>query len=112
MGNLLAYDGNGVLENCQKYLKVASNLTGAETFEDGIAGGLCIGYMAGVTETVRIWQQGTEKQTYCLPEAAENNQLIRVTIKYLEDNPAELHKNASLLVQFALIEAFPCIEGN
>jgi len=111
MGNLLALDGNGFLGECQKYLK-GSNPTGAETFGDGTAFGFCLGYMAGVTETARIWQLGTERQAYCLPEAAENDQLIRVTIKYLEDNPAELHKNASLLVQVALVEAFPCKEGN
>ncbi len=107
MGNLLAFDGNGFLVNCQKYLKVASNPTGAETFGDGAAFGLCMGYMAGVTETARIWQLGTKRQTFCLPEAAEPDQVIRVTIKYIEDNPAQLHQNAAALVQFAFIEAFP-----
>ena len=35
MGNLLAYDGNGLLENCQQHLKVISNLDGTKTFEGG-----------------------------------------------------------------------------
>ena len=112
MGNLLAYDGNGLLENCQQQLKVISNLDGTKTFEDGVASGVCNGYVGGVRDTARLWQQGTGRQTYCLPEAAKDDQLIRITIKYIEDNPAELYYPAAALVQFAFIEAFPCKEGN
>jgi len=111
MGNLLALDGNGLLKICKTYLRVQESHESA-TYADGLAWGNCVGYLRGVTETARIWQGGTGNQTYCLPEVAETDQLIRVTIKYTEDNPAQLHQNAAALVQLAFMEAFPCKEGN
>ncbi len=108
MGNLSAFDGNGYLGFCKTYLRLQESVELA-TYENGQEEGGCLGYLRGVIETAQIWQQGTGRQTFCLPEAGGINQLIRVTIKYIEDNPAELHKNASILVQFALKEAFPCI---
>ena len=88
------------------------NNSAAKPFEDGITTGLCIGYMAGVKETASGWHQATEKQPYCIPEAAESDQLIRVVVKFLENNPAQLHYSAATLVQTAFAEAFPCKEGD
>jgi len=113
MGSTFAEDGNRLLEACQKYL-------GEEKYSshtDGIEAGICAGYLVGVTDTVELWDQwvamsGAVKKTHCLPEAAEFDQLAKVVVKYLEDNPAHLHKNASFLVQLAFMEAFPCTEGN
>ncbi len=107
IGNLLALDGTGYLGFCKTYLRLQESPESA-TVGDGIDGGVCMGYLQGVTETARIWQQGKK---FCLPEAAKNDQLIRVSIKYLEDNPAELHKPATFLLQMAFIDAFPCTEG-
>ncbi len=111
MGNLLALDGDGYLKACKTYLRVAEDVESA-TWRDALEVGVCRGYLQGVIDTAQIWQQGTERQKFCLPEEAEDDQLTRVTIKYIEDNPVELDLNAAFLVQFAFIEAFPCIEGN
>ena len=111
MGNLLAVDGSGYLKVCKTSLRVGDDV-GSATWEDALEDGMCMGYLSGVIETAKIWQLGTGNQSFCLPEAAEPNQLIRVTIKYIEDNPAKLHLYAAALVQFAFIEAFPCKEGN
>jgi len=45
-------------------------------------------------------------------DEAENDQFIRVAVKYLEDHPEDLHAQAAILIQAALREAFPCTEGN
>ena len=42
------------------------------------------------------------------PDTATYNQIYRVVIKYLEENPEEMHGPAGLLTIEALIEAFPC----
>ena len=111
MGNLLAMDGNGLLESCQKYLKMLSNQA-ANTNQDLISSGLCIGYVGGVQDTARGWHREAKIQLYCIPEAAKSDQLIRVTLKFLENNPAQLHYSAATLVETAFVLAFPCKEGN
>ena len=35
-------------------------------------------------------------------------QIKKIVVKYLNDNPENLHNTASSLVQVALFEAFPC----
>lgn len=50
----------------------------------------------------------------CLPDEVNSavglEQLVRVVLKYLEDNPESLHIEAWGLVVVALVEAFPCNE--
>ena len=111
LGSALALDGNGYLKNCKTYLRVVEDF-GSATWDEALQSGVCIGYIGGVVETAKIWQEGTEKPTFCLPEPANPDQFIRVSIKYIEDNPAELHYNAAILVQIAFREAFPCTEGD
>jgi hypothetical protein len=44
----------------------------------------------------------------CLPVKSNAGQWAAVVRQYLEQNPAQLHRDASLLVQEALQRAFPC----
>ena len=100
-GEAMAYDGNKLLDYCHDYTEVSD-----------FGAGLCIGYLAGVQDTARGWQQEAKIQLYCIPEAAKSDQLIRVTVKFLENVPAQLHYSAATLVEAAFVEAFPCKEGN
>jgi len=48
---------------------------------------------------------------YCEPTATGNyDQLQRVVVKWLKNNPERLHMDARVLVTRGLIEAFPCPE--
>lgn len=107
MGNLLAYGGNDYMKDCRRYLDGS-----LADYEGGLHDGLCIGYTRGVIETHWGWQQFAGRETFCLPDEAENDQFIRVAVKYLEDHPAQLHIQAAISIQIALREAFPCEEGN
>ena len=107
VGSALAYSGSDYLEACQKYL---DNLLG--TYQNGLYDGTCLGYTGGVIDTHENWQVFAERETFCLPDQAEVDQLIRVAMKYLEDHPAQLHYNAAYALQVALREAFPCTEGD
>lgn len=93
----------------------------------------CEGYTAGVLETVDAAkflhprliknQEDSFKRTYgekslpffCIPEGVTREQLIRVGVKYMEENPAGLHLKASYLLFYAFLEAFPlgdCLDLN
>ncbi len=93
--NLLATNGNELLEYCQTALTEAPG--------DASSIGYCFGYVGGASDALP-WD-------FCPPEGVDGEQRIRVVVKYLEDNPKVLHHNAADLIHMAFLEAFPCAEG-
>ena len=112
-GEAMAYDGNDLLGYCKKSLNgITADLTTEQTLEWMMGNGLCMGYITGVSETYLMQQQAlTQEQDFCLTEGIAIQKLMRVVTNYLEARPTELHKNASILIQAALIDAFPCKGG-
>ena len=110
-----SYDGNDLLGYCRAYLK--SESTGLSPNQAGMVsaaeGGVCVGYTLGVVATAQIWQVGAKRQGFCMPDEVwgQTEQIVRVVVKYLEDNPAKLHTSAAILVHYAIVEAFPCTES-
>jgi len=111
VSSALAYSSSDYLTACKLYLRAKTpdgfDADTTETMQIGV----CLGYTRGVSEAAQIWQLGTKVQTFCVPEEADADQLVRVAVKYLEDNPAKLHYNAASTVLGAFMEAFPCTEG-
>jgi hypothetical protein len=70
----------------------------------------CTGYLQGLQQMHHV-VIGFHKSPplYCEPTATGSyDQLERVVIKWLKNNPEELHRDARVLVTRALMEAFPC----
>ena len=78
----------------------------------------CAGYVDGVTDAQTMWRNVDRERglalkfSFCLPESAETGQVVRVVVKWLKDNPAELHGRADSLIARALAEGFPCKNAN
>ena len=70
----------------------------------------CTGYLQGLQQMQHIVVGMRNIQPlYCEPTRSGNyDQLERVVIKWLKNNPEQLHRDARLLVTRALMEAFPC----
>ncbi len=49
----------------------------------------------------------TQPKKYCLPTGVTGEQLTRIVLKYLRENPEKHHLTAAHLVKQALIKAFP-----
>lgn len=49
-----------------------------------------------------------EQQLFCPPESVTLGQMVRTVVKFLQDNPNDLHKPAGVLTTEALIKEFPC----
>jgi hypothetical protein len=49
-----------------------------------------------------------KKDLLCIPLAVDGTQLIRVIVKYLKDNPKDLHNEAGWLTYTAIDAAYPC----
>ena len=104
--------GSDLLMKCKTFLnKVDRTSEGPGTAFDI---GFCAGFIGGVLSGAEVWEvtDKIRKQTYpmafCRPENANNGEIIRVFVKYLEDHPERLHEPAGLLLLTSLSTAFPC----
>lgn len=78
----------------------------------------CIAYaegvVQGVSQEVAFSHAMTNKEPlrpFCLPDDAENGQLIRVVLKYIRNHPEVAHQSTAFLIVLALKESFPCPVG-
>jgi hypothetical protein len=97
--------GSTLLRECQAATRPASGEH--YTAQQAMDGTYCRGYVAGAVDAM----VGVSLQTstmYCIPANADNDQFIRVVLKYLNDNPATLNYPAAALVSRAIVAAFPC----
>jgi len=66
----------------------------------------CIGYVSGVLDTT---VSGSDRgKFFCIPDRVTYDQLMKITVKYLEQNPKNLHWNAFALVENAILDAYRC----
>lgn len=66
---------------------------------------LCLGFI----EAARSYTMGLPDHVRsCTPVAATNGQVVRVVVKFLEDNPRRLHESFVTLVAESLKAAWPC----
>lgn len=110
---------------------MAQNLTGNELLDICTSGsedlarlGYCAGYVSGVIEGMKwgaaallmlgetpredVEALSSSLLGFCNPEGVTLGQHVGVVTKHLQDNPAERHASARVIVQTALQDAFPC----
>jgi hypothetical protein len=99
--------GNKLLSQCNEAIDFMDNRPANPVY---VALGFCLGMMQGVTNTNAMYEvQLGEDALFCAPESGLNNgQAARIVVKYLKDNPKELHQHGTILVIDALMEAYPC----
>jgi len=66
----------------------------------------CGGYILGVVDS--ITRLKAYDDALCLPDGVTAGQLTKVVEKFIDDNPAELHRPGAEVVAFAMFDAFPC----
>jgi hypothetical protein len=114
--NLSSVDGNTLLADChatQQMGEVSPKLNRDEL----AAGFYCLGFVQGVVDADNIWQTAEKKAlgskanplvSYCVPDDVSWPQLVRVLVKWLEDNPAKLNLPGYDVIHMALDKAYPC----
>lgn len=103
-------DGNYLLHACADKTESA---TTPETKISTYGGNMwCIGLLEGVADMNTLYSQGMlggKEGAFCLPEEGiPDDQLRRIVVKFLEDNPKSLHQSARILTTMAFHDAFPC----
>jgi hypothetical protein len=105
--------GSYLLPLCQSAVSIANdNKSGPvrpNDVQEHLNASFCSGYVEGVVDTMTGFAAlPGSAATYCFPANADNNQLVRIVAKYLNDNPARLNEPAGLLVFKSMVDAFPC----
>lgn len=88
----------------------------------------CTGFIAGSVQAQHVWQMAQSVRNaaipdepgqlspsslppdYCIPKGATATQTEQFVIKYLSEKPDYLSYDASILVGWALMKAYPCHE--
>ena len=99
-GDALAVNGNYLMEHLRADKLVKEGRANEGDFLDA---GFASGFVAGAMFTL-----DNVDPKVCLPPGHNIGQLVAVTRRYFESNPAQLHRDAAVLVREAAIQAFPC----
>ena len=62
--------------------------------------------MSGVADTSVT--DVARSKFFCIPDGVTYDQLMKITVKYLEQDPKNLHWSAHALVHNALMDAYHC----
>ena len=98
------------------YLDVCKELRKAMETEkdfDAEKAPVCMGFITGASkmhDDLAYSNKDVDNfaKFYCLPDGANNQQVVSAWIKYLEDNPQELNLEPIITFKKAMKEAFPC----
>ncbi len=108
--------GNVFIEECSAYEKATSDMSNLTTIEI-LKTTKCGVYLTGVIDGVKIersWLGGGDEAKYpvpfCLPPEVPMGQVLRITLKYIRNNPELAHHMTVELVVRALNSAFPCTD--
>jgi len=64
--------------------------------------------VAGFNLMHRLFITAGRKPLFCPPGGVNNAQAHRVTLRYLQENPGQLHLPAEALFAIAMSNQFPC----
>jgi hypothetical protein len=105
-------DGSSLLRKCSLAVRIFDGEKLSST--DAVDGGFCVGYVSGSHDTDYMVQMLEEHDKItlmkhaCPPSKASTEQIVRIVVKYLHDNPERLDMPASVLVTDAIRSSFPC----
>lgn len=100
--------GNDLLRMCGGVVQAMDG--GEVTLSTHFDSGYCVGLMKGIINTSRIYKVGYNiERELCLPiDGIDNDQAMRIVVKYLKAKPELLHLDHSALAFNALAKAYPC----
>jgi hypothetical protein len=113
--NLSSVDGNVLLTKCQpaQHMTDTSPKLSQAEWE---AAWYCLGFVQGVMDADAVWQVGETQAhgtknsnlVYCAPQDASWPQIIRILVKWLEDNPEKLNLPGYVVMHDVMVRTYPC----
>lgn len=107
------HDGNELSGNCTLTLHIIDNPKYDPTGAEASRSVACISLVRGVKDTLMMWDTMDSKRNEpkfhgCIPDGVGLVEAIKVVMKYINDNPAQLHQKDTILIHIALVEGYPC----
>ncbi|WP_156897031.1 Rap1a/Tai family immunity protein [Ferrimonas kyonanensis] len=101
-------DGNSLLSGCKSTIAMFNGKLGNST--TGVSEGLCLGTINGMRYMNELYSTRLKQHEtfFCVPSQVTAGQLVRVVVKYLEENPSQLHIHEGFLISTALATSYPC----
>lgn len=101
-------DGNELLRECNAAIRFLDN--GQVKPNDYQDVGYCFGFCNGVMSSIYFYNEHLPvHQRLCLPEKGlSTEQVVRIVVKFLKDNPSILHYEQSTLVLLAIGKSYLC----
>lgn len=98
--------GSSLLQDCIVAIRVLDGDDSADQFQFG----MCAGYISGAIENHKLTATNKRERFFCFPQDTDIglNQVMRITLKYLQNHPEHHHYPAAFSVNKAMQEAFPC----
>jgi hypothetical protein len=102
--------GNDYLSVCSRALDDDPTADSRTARMDELA---CLGFtwgvLSGLNATQTVYEGFLQQpKVLCLPTGVNVNQLMRVSVKFLTENPAQLHRSLGELIMVSWIASFPC----
>jgi hypothetical protein len=91
-------NGSDLSANCEHFRNCEHHATCRK--EDLTGSGVCSGYISGVADAAI--------SSVCVPPDANNEDIVRATIDWMDVNPSLLNRSADIIVLSALRTHFPC----
>jgi hypothetical protein len=99
---------DGILQTGNDYL----TMCGAALETKGLSGVTCasytLGLFTGLSTTQRFFAELEQAPMVCVPATVSVGQLARITLKWLQENPANLHEPLGELMIVSWFKSFPC----
>ncbi len=99
--------GADLLEKCDSYISYMGNKQIPDS-NFAYHMGICQGFVDGVVYTHSVTRSGSP--IWCLPGNAGSDQIIRVLVNHIRDNPEAEQKSLGAIVLVAMVNAYPCNE--
>lgn len=106
-------NGLMLLHQCQVSIRISNEDTRVSA-DEVAESNHCLGYLQGVLDANGFWDaidsrnHQVSRAHYCIPANVTFEQVIRVLVKWLEANPKDLNEEGYIVVETALVKAFPC----
>jgi hypothetical protein len=90
---------------CLSDLKIIDHADGNPDFFEA---GYCLGAIHSLRSMTYTIAREFGWRHICIPIEAQDNQAVRVVVKFLRNNPARMHEQFEALVYAAFSDAWPC----
>jgi len=101
--------GDKLLQACGAVVKEQDGLTVSPT--ESVLSLWCMGYLGGFLDSLSMTAPliTPGRKIVCPPkEGIRSPHAARILVKYLRENPEELHKSGRVSLLIALVKVFPC----